>query len=325
MPRRGRYIPQGDGPIAVEVMTRCFQGRFFLACTTKPEARRIFDGVWAHALRKFPDVKLNSLVAQANHYHALLTLLRADPHLLADFMAMVNGNLARELNRILARSGTFWECRYSAFPVAQSHQEARLKYHWGNGVVSGDYASPVENPMPNTVSQMVFGRPPRKGIWIRRADFTRARRRGEDVTLDDFTDEIELPLYPLPVHAHLTAAERESRMRTLLKEAKAEAWAKRDKARIKLKKPGHIEKLKPLSKPGASKHSPVPFAMADPEQQKTWWTAYRAMQDQRWAALKKLAGGFASGDVVWPPSTPKPSALRAAEADLAPKARVAPT
>jgi hypothetical protein len=68
MPRRLRFLPSGDGRYAVEVMTRCFQGRFFLAKTCEPEVKRLFDGVWAHALIDFPEIEQCELICQANHY-----------------------------------------------------------------------------------------------------------------------------------------------------------------------------------------------------------------------------------------------------------------
>jgi hypothetical protein len=68
MPRRLRFLPSGDGRYAVEVMTRCFQGRFFLAKTSDPETKRLFDGVWAHALLDFPEIEACNLTCQVNHY-----------------------------------------------------------------------------------------------------------------------------------------------------------------------------------------------------------------------------------------------------------------
>jgi hypothetical protein len=44
MPRRLRFLPSADGRCAVQVMTRCFRGRFFLAKTCDAETKLLFLG-----------------------------------------------------------------------------------------------------------------------------------------------------------------------------------------------------------------------------------------------------------------------------------------
>ena len=313
MPRRLRFLPSSDGRYAVEVMTRCFQGRFFLAKTCEPETKLLFDGVWAHALLDFPEIELCELICQVNHYRAMLVLKRPSEELLADFMGVVNSSIAREMNRAIDRTGRFWEDRYSAFPVGESQQEERLKYHLKNGIVTGDYRTPKHNPMPNTVLALTEGSKI-AGVWIRRADHARARfKAGRWVPIEPFTDHLEITLGRLPVHCDLDEAAYRARMTVLVQEATEEGTAVRKKKGRRLKPVSRLLKLAntPLKKPVKSKHSPMPFAMGSAEQTKAWWAAYRLMLEHRQTTLKGLARALTTS-MCWPEHGYRPCALRAA-------------
>jgi hypothetical protein len=67
MPRRDRHTPD-EPDVVFEVMTRCFQGRNFLAATHHREVGEIYVGVWARAQLMYPGVRLADLVTLPNHY-----------------------------------------------------------------------------------------------------------------------------------------------------------------------------------------------------------------------------------------------------------------
>ena len=237
--------------------------------------------------------------------------------LLADFMGVVNSSLAREMNRAIGRDGTFWEARYSAFPVSQSRQEERLKYQLKNGVVTGDYRTPMHNPMPNTARALTDGSKI-DGVWIRRADHARARfRAGCWVSIEPFTDHLQITLARLPVHRALDEAAYRKRMAELVKEATAEGTAERKAKGRRLRPVSRLLRLAktPLKKPAESKHSPMPFAMGDPAETKAWWDAYQQMLEHRQTTLKGLARAL-TGSMCWPEHGHRPCAIRAAANEL---------
>jgi hypothetical protein len=247
----------------------------------------------------------------------MVVLKRPSEELLADFMGVVNSSLAREMNRAIGRKGTFWEDRYSAFPVGESRQEERLKYHLKNGVVTGDYRTPKHNPMPNTVRALTEGSKI-DGVWIRRADHARARfRAGRAVPIEPFTDHLQITLARLPVHRTLDEAAYRKRMAVLVKEATEEGTATRKAKGLRLRPVSRLLKLAktPLKKPFKSKHSPMPFAMGDPKETKAWWDAYQLMLEHRQTTLKGLARAL-TGSMCWPEHGHRPCALRAAAAEL---------
>jgi hypothetical protein len=247
----------------------------------------------------------------------MLVLKRPSEELLADFMGVVNSSLAREMNRAIGRSGRFWEDRYSAFPVDESRQEERLKYHLKNGVVSGDYRTPRHNPMPNTVRALTEGSTI-KAVWIRRAEHARARSKAKGwVPIEPFTDHLEITLGRLPVHRALGEAAYRTRMATLVKEATEEGAAARKKKGRRLKPVSRLLKLAstPLKKPAKSKHSSMPFALGEPEQTKAWWDAYQLMLEHRQTTLKGLARAL-TASLCWPEHGHRPCAIRAAASGL---------
>jgi len=94
------------------VTTRCHQARFFL----RPEPT-INDAVlqWlARAQHAFPDIRLHAVCVMSNHLHLVVHDHKGE---LAAWASFFLGNLARAVNRIRKRSGTFFERRYAAEPI----------------------------------------------------------------------------------------------------------------------------------------------------------------------------------------------------------------
>jgi len=94
------------------VTTRCHQARFFL----RPD-RELNAAVleWlARAQDAFPGLRLHAICVMSNHLHLLVHDQKGE---LAAWASFFLGNLARAVNRIRKRSGTFFERRYAAEPI----------------------------------------------------------------------------------------------------------------------------------------------------------------------------------------------------------------
>jgi REP element-mobilizing transposase RayT len=115
------------------VTTRCHQARFFL----RPDVA--LNGVvleWlARTQQRFPSVTIHAVCVMSNHLHLLVCDESAE---LADWASYFLGNLARAVNRIRGRRGTFFERRYSAEPILDVEAlHDRLVYVVTNPVKAG--------------------------------------------------------------------------------------------------------------------------------------------------------------------------------------------
>ena len=94
------------------VTTRCHQARFFLR--PDPELNDVVLEWLARAQRAFPNLRLHGVCAMSNHLHLVVHDQGGE---LAAWASFFLGNLARAVNRLRKRSGTFFERRYSAEPI----------------------------------------------------------------------------------------------------------------------------------------------------------------------------------------------------------------
>ena len=115
------------------ITTRCHQARFFL----RPDPA-LNDAVleWlARAQQAFPDLCLHAVCVMSNHLHLIVHDQRGE---LAAWASFFLGNLARAVNRIRRRSGTFFERRYAAEPILDTEALIdRLIYVVTNPVKAG--------------------------------------------------------------------------------------------------------------------------------------------------------------------------------------------
>ena len=90
------------------VTNRCFQGRLLMLPNEKIN---FIIGYWfARALEKYgKGLKVFAFIFLSNHFHILLRDTRGN---LARFMCYFQANVARAINEILGRKGTFWEAHY---------------------------------------------------------------------------------------------------------------------------------------------------------------------------------------------------------------------
>ena len=132
MSRRLRYVPVGGA--LVEVTSRTIQGQFLLR--PSPEVNRILLGIVGRAQRRY-EVAIVYMAWLSNHFHFLIKA--RDARQVSDFMRDVKSGVAREINRLLDRTGIFWSDRYSETLISDepAAQIERLRYCLAQGVKEG--------------------------------------------------------------------------------------------------------------------------------------------------------------------------------------------
>jgi putative transposase len=126
MPRPNRRFRSG---YSYHVTVRCNNRAFDLR---RREARAIVLHAISRALRRF-DARLYGVALMSNHIHYLVQT--REPADLSRLMHWLNWNVAMRMNRLLGRTGHFWEARYHAVPVSnqdQRHVLNVLRYIHGN-------------------------------------------------------------------------------------------------------------------------------------------------------------------------------------------------
>ena len=181
-------------------------------------------GVLAKALELYA-VNLHAIVVLSSHYHALATY--DDPKVMADFHGYLNTNLSKEVDQVHDWPGTVFPGRYHHVELSPEPEVelARLRYLMENGVKEGLVLSPLDWPGVSSTESLISGEP-MKGVWINRTAFHAALNRGEDVFEEDFAEEKEVHLKPLPSLAHLSREERRQIVLDMVRNIENEAIAK---------------------------------------------------------------------------------------------------
>jgi hypothetical protein len=190
--RDPRYIEPGS---LVEITTTCIQNRFLLRPSTK--LNEIFVGVLGKAQEEY-DLDIVGVSALSSHYHLLA--IPEDQEQLSQFMCFVNGNLSKEVGRLHDWQGKLWSDRYHAIPVDadEAMQVKRLRYLLSQGVKEGLVERPEHWPGINCAQALCEGRP-LVGTWYDRTSLYAHREvLQEDVTDEDFAEEVRLWFSPLP-------------------------------------------------------------------------------------------------------------------------------
>ena len=131
MPRAPRLLQPG---YSYHVTIRCNNREFRL---TRPECREVMVFVLGKAIAKF-GFKLYALCIMSNHIHYLLE--PRQPEDLPRIMHWLNWYSAMCFNRMLRRTGHFWEKRYhsTGFPTADSKRALNtLRYIHANPKSAG--------------------------------------------------------------------------------------------------------------------------------------------------------------------------------------------
>jgi len=284
MARKLRYVPPGG--FQVEAGLRCQEGRYFLRPSR--QLNELIVGVLARAQRR-TSVQVSGVVVLSNHLH--LSLWAVDTEKLSDFMEYVGGNLAREVNRLLGRSGPVWASRYTDILVAEEEaiQVARLRYFLEQGCKEGLVSSPRHWPGIHLASAILSGRP-LGGIWIDRTGLYNAGRgTGKRPRLVDFKKSETLELAPLPCWAHLSSEDYRQRVKELVEEIEVETA---ERHRINGTRPAGRRAVlakSPRYRPKKVKKRPAPLVLAaSKEARKKIRAAYREFLRQFRAAAERL-------------------------------------
>ncbi len=202
----------------VEIMNRCIQGRHLIK--PSPRLNQIIIGALAKAREKYP-VEIYSGAFASNHFH--LHLQAPSVKIQADFMAHFTRKLSFETGILYDWKTRTFPDRYHSSEVSQEPeaQIRRLVYHLQHGAKEGLVSSPLDWPGVNFLDALITGEP-LKGIWVDRSGYYRASRRDESVTLEDFTEHLELPIAPLPCWAHLSQESRRDLVLDIIREIEEE-------------------------------------------------------------------------------------------------------
>jgi REP element-mobilizing transposase RayT len=302
MARRLRYIPPGGA--LVEITCRTIQGRLLL----RPSAgmNDIIRGVLARAAR-LAGLAVHAPVFLSNHYHLLVSV--TDAQQLAEFMNYLNSNLAREAGRLVGWREKFWGRRFQAVIISDEEeaQVARLSYVLAQGVKEGLVSSPFDWPGVHCAQALTEGTA-LSGQWHDRTLESRARRKGLPIEPQDFMEQEELELTPLPCWSSLTPEETRARVRQMIEEIEADA-------RLQQKETGKaplgadaVCRQDPHHEPNRIKKGPAPLVHAvAPAVRRSLRKAYFAFREAyRYAAhrLRTGATDFEFPVGAFPPRLP---------------------
>ncbi len=178
-------------------------------------------------------VRLHALAVLSSHYHMLVSV--DDSQCLSNFQRFVNGNIATRVNKLLGRTGAFWERRFRAIPVVgdRTVQLWRLKYLMAHGVKEGLVERMGQWPGASSNAWLRDGTP-LKGVWTDYSAMSNARRRKGYVEIPGQFDTVyELQMSPLPCFADTPATQWRSHIEQLV----ADIHADRDLAQAKDPRP----------------------------------------------------------------------------------------
>lgn len=295
----------------VEITTRTIQGRFLLR--PSPKLTKTLTGILARALARY-GLLIHAFFFASNHYHLIVTI--PDVRRLALFMNYVNGNVAREAGRRVGWKDKFWCRRYRSIEILDDEaQVERLEYVLSHGCKEGLVAHPREWPGA-TCGEALLDGVPVQGIWFDRTALYYARRRGKQVSEDDFAQEVEFELAPLPCWANLEEGNRRQRIAEMVTNVV-------EKTKIKMRTLGRkaigvkaVLAVDPHSHPESPKRSPAPRCHTTcPER----WADFVARTREFVSEYREAAALWLRGEsnVVFPPDCFLPPMTYAAIGDPA--------
>ena len=211
-------------------------------------------------------VTIHSFVALSTHIHVLATY--EDAEQMARFHCHLNGNLSKEVGHVHDWKGTVFPSPYTHVELSQEPEVelARLKYHLAQGCKEGLVASPLDWPGASSTEALISGEMGMLGEWINRTELSKARERGEEVSEEDFAEEVWVRLDPLSSLAHLSREAYSKVVLGLVREIEEETAAMH---RVDGSRPLGVAAIlarDPRHEPSEVKRSPRPWFFAlDPE------------------------------------------------------------
>jgi hypothetical protein len=144
-----------------------------------------------------------------------------DAKQLSDFMAYLDGNLAKEVCRLNNWKDHVWAGRYTAIQVSNeaAAQVSRLKYILTNGCKEGLVATPRDWKGATVAHAFLDGADTIQGVWYNRTKEYRARQAGKDKV---FPTKETVHLTPLPCWKHLQIEDLQKRHSDIICEIEEE-------------------------------------------------------------------------------------------------------
>lgn len=147
-------IRQAEFPY--HVTTKVANGEF------RFKSKKLQKKIWAIYARvvlkasQLYKVEVNHLVVMDNHHHVYLKTPRSNINL---FMQYFNARIAEQMNKLLDRTGPFWNGRYHATILTSEKQQARVVKYMYNNPVKANIADTALDFQRSTVHFYAFGRP----------------------------------------------------------------------------------------------------------------------------------------------------------------------
>ncbi len=250
----------------------------------------VIRGVLARAAR-LAGLAVHAPVFLSNHYHLLVSVI--DAQQLAEFMNYLNSNLAREAGRLVRWREKFWGRRFQAVIVSEEEaaQVGRLSYILAQGVKEGLVASPFDWPGVHCAQALTEGTAI-SGRWHDRTLESKARRKGLPLDPQDFMEQEELQLAPLPCWRSLTPEEYRARVQQLIEAIETEARLQQEETGKAPLGADAVCRQNPHHEPNRMKKGPAPLVHAvAPAVRHSFRKAYFAFRDAyRYAANRLRAG-----------------------------------
>ena len=261
-------------------------------------------GALAMSMRRYP-IQLHGFVFLGTHFHVLATFI--DAKRMADFMRHFTQKLSKEVKIAHDWDAVVFPRRYRHVELSQEPgvDLARLRYIFQNSCKENLVHSPLEWPGVSSAEALVTGEP-MQGIWIDRTAYQQARSRGKDVSLEDFTEKLELQLTSVPSQTHLAPQEYRQLMIDMVREVEVETCQRHKldgTAPIGIRA---IMDRHPHRRPDKRKKSPRPWFHALSQKARE---AMRAALTWIVAAYREAAERFRQGefDVEFPEGTFPPA------------------
>lgn len=289
MPRKPRIHTRTDA--LVEVVNRTIQSRFLIK--PGPQMNAVIVGALAKAQQRHA-VEIHGGAFMSGHFHLLLSCRTVKDQ--AGFMRDFTRKLSIESDKLYDWPESIFTRRYRYTQISDEAEEqtSRLTYCLRHGTKENLVCSPLDWPGVAFAEALITGEP-LQGIWIDRTAYSRALDRGEDVTLDDFTEHLSLELKPLPCHRHLSRDQQRSMALELVRKIEEETAARH---RAEGTAPFGAEEVlaaDPHDRPSEPKSSPKPLFHAFT--QRAWHEMREALM-LILAAYREAAERLKNGDLT---------------------------
>ena len=267
--------------VLFDITIRTLHGTFWL----RPDAacRAIVNGVLGKALSLYKSVRLHAFDAQSNHLHYLLSATK--PAEIPLFLDYVHGNIARQINKLRGRTGTFWSRRGAVIAVIDDGAQVdRFTYIVAQGTAAGLVVSPKEWPGASSTAALLGDM--RVAATYTSLDVARRNaQRAKPLPATELAEDVSFTLAPLPTWAHLAPAALRARHAEVVKSIVA---THRRRAGTVLGAAA-VCRQSPERTPKTFVRSPMPRCHASSQAaRRRFDTAYRAFRETYLRAAERL-------------------------------------